>query len=311
MYDDNGREYERSKYGLHVFKHIRHVTNNMVSLKKKMERGEYIQPINSNNFAKEGFNLLNGNMQGYISADNPESDYIEAALVNFDKALDLDINDELALRGIMECSERVRKRALELKQQGKYEAVKCLERALAIDETNYNIWMMLHDQLGDNYIGFYEIYYETKYTGAESEKKVFHIKDSSKAKNYLSKALLYAPESEKPRIQKLLDERASISRDDVENKRRSKAFEEARVGWCYIATAVYGSYDAPETMILRRFRDEHLLTNIPGRLFVKIYYFISPPFARYLKNANRINKISKKVLDYIVHKLSDKFYYYK
>jgi len=50
-------------------------------------------------------------------------------------------------------------------------------------------------------------------------------------------------------------------------------------GKCFIATAAYGSYEAPTVKILRLFRDRILLTNLPGRLFVKSYYALSPPLA--------------------------------
>jgi hypothetical protein len=53
-------------------------------------------------------------------------------------------------------------------------------------------------------------------------------------------------------------------------------------GGCFIATAVYGSYDAPEVGVLRHFRDAVLATNLLGRRLVRGYCCVSPPIARLL-----------------------------
>ncbi len=55
-------------------------------------------------------------------------------------------------------------------------------------------------------------------------------------------------------------------------------------GWCFIATAAYGSYMDSNVDILRQFRDSYLMTNPVGRGLVSAYYRLSPPVARFMDN---------------------------
>lgn len=71
------------------------------------------------------------------------------------------------------------------------------------------------------------------------------------------------------------------------------------MGYCYIATAVYQDYNHPKVIILRKFRDNYLLTNKFGKKFVEFYYKNSPNFADYIKN--------KKVISYLIRKTLDCF----
>lgn len=47
---------------------------------------------------------------------------------------------------------------------------------------------------------------------------------------------------------------------------------------CYVATMVYGSYDAPNVLVLRSFRDRFLQRFSAGRKFIRWYYASSPKF---------------------------------
>ncbi len=72
---------------------------------------------------------------------------------------------------------------------------------------------------------------------------------------------------------------------------------------CFIATAVYGSYDADEVRILRAFRDRQLASSRMGRLLIRSYYVVSPPLAEMLELFPSAKKPAKYVLDKIVSSL--------
>lgn len=76
---------------------------------------------------------------------------------------------------------------------------------------------------------------------------------------------------------------------------------------CFIATAAYGSPDATEVRILRNFRDEVLLHNILGRLFVHMYYLLSPSIAALVAQSPRKRKWVRSVLNPIASRLAAKF----
>ena len=74
-------------------------------------------------------------------------------------------------------------------------------------------------------------------------------------------------------------------------------------GGCYIATAVYGSYDCPQVWVLRRFRDYTLLQTWYGRIFVKIYYWISPKAVRLFGKYSWFSTFWRGHLDRMVERL--------
>ena len=80
----------------------------------------------------------------------------------------------------------------------------------------------------------------------------------------------------------------------------------ASSGGCYIATAVYGSYDCPQVWTLRRYRDNRLRATWLGRVFVKCYYAVSPLMVKLFGRTKWFNSFWRKVLDKKVSKLKSK-----
>jgi len=64
-------------------------------------------------------------------------------------------------------------------------------------------------------------------------------------------------------------------------------------GWCFIATAAYGSSWEPHVVTLRQFRDEYLLTNKLGTRFVETYYRFSPPMADYIAEHDNLRSVAR------------------
>lgn len=75
---------------------------------------------------------------------------------------------------------------------------------------------------------------------------------------------------------------------------------------CYIATAVYGSYDCPQVWTLRRYRDFTLAKTWSGRAFIRLYYTISPTLVKWFGSAEWFKRMWKPTLNKMVAKLQKK-----
>lgn len=74
-------------------------------------------------------------------------------------------------------------------------------------------------------------------------------------------------------------------------------------GGCYVATAVYGSYDCPQVWTLRRYRDNQLAKSRHGRAFIRIYYAISPTLVKWFGETKWFKRIWLIKLDKMVNNL--------
>ena len=71
-------------------------------------------------------------------------------------------------------------------------------------------------------------------------------------------------------------------------------------GGCFIATAAFGSELDPHVHALREFRDRHLLTNAPGRAFVRVYYHVSPSVAAVIARHESLRAVAQLFLRPVV-----------
>ncbi len=79
---------------------------------------------------------------------------------------------------------------------------------------------------------------------------------------------------------------------------------------CFIATAAYGSYLHPQVQALRDFRDKYLLTNVPGRTFVALYYHMSPPVADFISRNETLRVLVRFLLTPIIFSVSNPWIVY-
>ena len=92
-----------------------------------------------------------------------------------------------------------------------------------------------------------------------------------------------------------------------ENEHISEEMSKTKEG-CYVATAVYGSYNCPEVWTLRRFRDYKLAKSFSGRVFIKVYYAVSPILVKCFGNTDWFKKLWRGTLDKFVKSLQERGY---
>ncbi len=90
------------------------------------------------------------------------------------------------------------------------------------------------------------------------------------------------------------------------NTNESKALAKELETKCFIATATYGSPYCNEVQVLREYRNRVLLQSSVGKLFVDIYYFVSPTLATIISKNNWLKRFSKLILDKIFQIISNK-----
>ncbi|MBM4137682.1 MAG: hypothetical protein FJ241_12770 [Nitrospira sp.] len=102
---------------------------------------------------------------------------------------------------------------------------------------------------------------------------------------------------------------------------KAQAFDKAqdgnKVGFCFVATAAYGSYLDPHVQVLREFRDRYLISdfrlqildlkieipNYLGKAFITIYYKISPPIADYIRQHETLRTATRFALIPVVYSI--------
>lgn len=95
-------------------------------------------------------------------------------------------------------------------------------------------------------------------------------------------------------------ERLSAFIDSSASRAKNKGASNSGGGGCYIATMAYGSYEHPQVLVLRDFRDNYLSKSNWGKSFIATYYKYSPMLVERLKHMTTFNRFIRGLLDLFI-----------
>lgn len=137
-----------------------------------------------------------------------------------------------------------------------------------------------------------ELAFKTKYNNSEQLLTVLKAEKGFVKSFMFGMGKSFAPEN------KRLEEEIIKLDPSFEEKKPEKK------GGCYVATAVYGSYDCPQVWTLRRYRDNTLAKKWYGLLFIYLYYAISPTLVKWFGKTTWFKNMWKPKLDRMVKRLN-------
>lgn len=186
-------------------------------------------------------------------------------------------------------------------EDGEYDgAMKAFKHVIETEPTN-----------AEAYYGMFECsvivaeYYKQKNAGMQRAIPQYYDDLSEAVQKYGRRAVQYASEPDKTSYANRVNSIVEQIQSYVNNQQQQPSGGSSS-GGCYVATAVYGSYDCPEVWTLRRFRDFELAQTWYGRMFINVYYAVSPTIVKYFGDMDWFKRFWKDKLDLMVKKLQDK-----
>ena len=123
----------------------------------------------------------------------------------------------------------------------------------------------------------------------EIDKLILHSKQNSV---YLE----HGKDEELNRLPRVLQNRVRIIQKAKELDPNFQPQATPTSGGCFIATATMGDYNHPYVLELRKFRDDVLFSHKAGRLFIHVYYRLSPPAADFIKSRSWLRQLIRGLL---------------
>jgi len=207
--------------------------------------------------------------------------------------------DVITIDGLPTLKNHIDSAAISIKMGNLEKAVKSYNEAILLKPNCHEAWWGLYlcNDSFDRYYG-----YQDKYGNKGMNVKASIIYNT--LEKYAFRAIEYAPPEMasyyKTQISDHVNFLESLNNPSQSNSKNSGS---AKSG-CYIATAVYGSYDCEQVMVLREFRDNVLLKKSWGRIFVKMYYSISPKLVKYIRKDSKLEQNIRSGLDFLITKVN-------
>lgn len=102
---------------------------------------------------------------------------------------------------------------------------------------------------------------------------------------------------------KLMERAAQLAPRDITIQDNLEKLRSSQSSGCFVATAAFGSSQTWQVEILRRWRDQHLLSTPFGRAFVDIYYRLSPPIALMVRRHPQLRTVVRYLLNGVISRI--------